>query len=367
MSKLITVNELGLALKHELEDCILPFWQNNVYDASKNEYIGRIYADNRICEQTDLGGILMSRVVWAFSAAGSVLQHDGFKQHAIKTQVYIDDNMLDDKQFNSLWSRDGLPYPNHSDEKICLAYRLYGLVEYYGLCQKEADGAIKAIFDEVFADLILNAKEINKDQTIEHIETYWRLAFHQLEACVNYAEKFQLSSELFAQLSTCVESACFGYLALDLNSGHVSSGAWLLMKAMDVCPEQTQFAGNIELFANKVAERYHSLQDESGGLQFSNEDESCYSWVQAEAFVAAWKLYQKTNDQQFLDFALARFQFIQDFIKDNSEGEWHDKPPYQRGCLSQEFKSDFWKCPYHNVRACLEVYQDLAVQNSDNS
>jgi len=53
--------------------------------------------------------------------------------------------------------------------------------------------------------------------------------------------------------------------------------------------------------------------------------------------------------------SLNSWRFVQKHILDKDAGEWFwgvfdDYKPMQ-----EEDKIGFWKCPYHNARACLEI------------
>jgi mannobiose 2-epimerase len=66
--------------------------------------------------------------------------------------------------------------------------------------------------------------------------------------------------------------------------------------------------------------------------------------------------YQLTNDKKYLNAVFSLWDFIKKHIKDTENGEWH------WGVLDdyskmKEDKIGFWKCPYHNFRACQEILE----------
>ncbi|HOD10354.1 MAG TPA: AGE family epimerase/isomerase, partial [Flavobacterium sp.] len=68
--------------------------------------------------------------------------------------------------------------------------------------------------------------------------------------------------------------------------------------------------------------------------------------------------YQITQEQEFLEIAEKNFGFIEKHILDKENGEWiwginQDYSPIQKD------KAGFWKCPYHNSRACIELIKRL--------
>ena len=86
-------------------------------------------------------------------------------------------------------------------------------------------------------------------------------------------------------------------------------------------------------------------------------------WVQAEALVGFLNAYQLTADERYYDAFERVWEFIKKYQKDQLKGEWHwlsvlDKP-HVGDC-----KIGFWKAPYHNGRAMMEVCK-LVVKITD--
>jgi mannobiose 2-epimerase len=46
-------------------------------------------------------------------------------------------------------------------------------------------------------------------------------------------------------------------------------------------------------------------------------------------------------------------------IIDRKKGEWFFRVNKEGIPYTEEDKAGFWKCPYHNTRACLEVIKRL--------
>jgi mannobiose 2-epimerase len=60
-----------------------------------------------------------------------------------------------------------------------------------------------------------------------------------------------------------------------------------------------------------------------------------------------------------LEKAYQSWQYINNNIVDHENGEWHWSR--KNGEINRDDdKAGFWKCPYHNTRMCLEVYERLA-------
>ena len=80
-------------------------------------------------------------------------------------------------------------------------------------------------------------------------------------------------------------------------------------------------------------------------------------WSQVEATVGFLIAYQITGDDTFLDASLKTWAFIESKLVDRENGEWllglmpdGRVPPA---------KVSFWKCPYHNGRAGMELIDRL--------
>ncbi|MEP7319975.1 MAG: N-acyl-D-glucosamine 2-epimerase, partial [Panacibacter sp.] len=49
------------------------------------------------------------------------------------------------------------------------------------------------------------------------------------------------------------------------------------------------------------------------------------------------------------------WQFIKTHILDKQNGEWFWAVKDDYSIMQNEDKAGFWKCPYHNGRACMEM------------
>jgi len=56
----------------------------------------------------------------------------------------------------------------------------------------------------------------------------------------------------------------------------------------------------------------------------------------------------------YLQKAIKCWEYIENNLIDHQNGEWYWSIRDGKPNLNEE-KAGFWKCPYHNARACLEV------------
>lgn len=100
--------------------------------------------------------------------------------------------------------------------------------------------------------------------------------------------------------------------------------------------------------------------DSDGGLWYEYDPEKNHLirekhwWPQAEALIGFYNAYQLTEKEEYLDIVYKNWKFIKKYIIDQQNGEWF-WGVYNDYSVMQKDKAGFWKCPYHNSRACLEL------------
>ena len=114
----------------------------------------------------------------------------------------------------------------------------------------------------------------------------------------------------------------------------------------------------------KLADAAAEGLDTDGGLWYEYEPatdhlvKEKHSWPQAEAMVGFFNAYQLTGDEKYLHYSLNSWEFVKQHIKDNNNGEWFWGVREDYSTLNKE-KAGFWKCPYHNGRACMELIKRI--------
>ena len=78
-------------------------------------------------------------------------------------------------------------------------------------------------------------------------------------------------------------------------------------------------------------------------------------WPQAEAMVGFMDAYELEKDEVYLERVHSLWSFILKQIKDSEHGEWHWRVDENNKPYKNEVKAGFWKCPYHNSRALMEL------------
>ncbi|HYP18244.1 MAG TPA: AGE family epimerase/isomerase, partial [Opitutus sp.] len=81
-------------------------------------------------------------------------------------------------------------------------------------------------------------------------------------------------------------------------------------------------------------------------------------WPQAEAAVGFLNAYQISGDAAFWRATEKTWGFIETRLVDRGRGEWLIGVN-RDGSRHSGPKASFWKCPYHNGRACMELIDRL--------
>jgi mannobiose 2-epimerase len=99
--------------------------------------------------------------------------------------------------------------------------------------------------------------------------------------------------------------------------------------------------------------------DADGSIFYEREgkhlDTDKHWWPQAEAMVGYTDAWKKTGDKSYLISAEKVWDFIDLHIVDHALGEWFWRVDTEGSPYVLDEKIGFWKCPYHNTRALIEV------------
>jgi len=152
--------------------------------------------------------------------------------------------------------------------------------------------------------------------------------------------------------------------------GHDVETAWLLLDALDALGESDVMSGEVAARVRQAAIALvtHALGtgwDPAGGF-FDHGvplgageparvlDRSKIWWTQAEALPGLYRIYRLTKDETLIARLEQTFAFLTEKSWDQDFGGYFwgvdaDGVPLYRG----DHKGEFWKTPYHDVRACV--------------
>lgn len=383
-------------LREELRS-ILAYWENYTVDHQQGGFFGSIDNDNIPDKTAAKGIVLNSRILWAFSAAYSFTKNESHLQLATRAFEYILYHFADEQYGGVYWSVDSNGKMFDGRKQIYgLAFCIYGCAEYYKITKdpealrltndlfemieqhshdRQKGGYVEAFSREwqPLADLRLSEKDDNEKKTMNThlhiIEAYANL--YTVSPTNTIKERIIDLLEIFDRHIINKQTHHLNLFMDDdwnvrstLQSfGHDIEAAWLLQE----CAEIIDYELYIDHFKQLAIELAHAAAegiDKDGGLWYEYEPKENklikekHSWPQAEAMIGFFNAYQLTSDKKYLDHSLNTWNFIKDHIRNNEKGEWYWGVYDDHSVMNKE-KAGFWKCPYHNSRACMEIIRRI--------
>ena len=148
-----------------------------------------------------------------------------------------------------------------------------------------------------------------------------------------------------------------------ISYGHDIEASWLLLEAAITIGEENLIAETKDA-ARAVAEASMAGRCHDGSMVYERHADGRYDnekhwWVQAEALVGQLYMYKLHGQQEYLEKAAQTWDYIRTNLVDEN-GEWYWSILPDGSVNRKEDKAGFWKCPYHNSRACMESIKILA-------
>jgi len=382
-------------LREELLSDILPYWMK-LSDPVHGGYYGQVDNRERLVADAPKGAIYTARILWTFSAAYRIFKKEEYLEAAARAKDFILTRMIDPVHGGAYWSveRDGTPADTKKQIYV-QGFMIYGLSEYYRatgdgtaldaavelfrLVEKYAHDAQWGGYVEAMtcdwqpiADMRLSDKDDNEPKTMNthlHIlEPYanllrvWDddlLRERLKELVVLFIDKIvdpvSGHCRLFFGMNWKCKSSVVSY-------GHDIEAFWLIRDAMDVLGDyqlEVKYSAKIKNIA--LAAHEGILPD--GSLAYEKEfhsgrmDTERHWWVQAENMIGNFYLYRYFGDRKAMDKVVAAWEYIKGQIIDRENGEWiWSRLPDGTPNIEKD-KAGFWKCPYHNGRMCMAIYE----------
>jgi mannobiose 2-epimerase len=241
-------------------------------------------------------------------------------------------------------------------------------------------------------DLRLSEKDANEQKTMNtHL--------HVLEAYTNLYRSWpddvlrQRILDLLTVFDRYIINKDSGHLGLFFNEewelrsaivsyGHDIEAAWLLQQAAEVIKDSSWIA-QTRTRALQIAAAAAEGLDKDGGLWYEKEGDRLipekHWWPQAEAMVGFLHAWQISGEKIWWQRSVDTWNFVQQYIRapaghppaahppaaHPSVGhpvagkEWYWGILADHSPMPDKDKAGFWKCPYHNSRACLEIIRRL--------
>ncbi len=390
------------ALKTEfanvLEYNILDYWLRHALDTVNGGFVGNVDYHNRADLHAPKGSVLNTRILWAFSAAYRAFPKQAYLDAAQRAFEYLLEHFWDKENGGIVWSVDF--QGNHLSARkqaYAQAFAIYGLGEYYTATgsmvalekaksifllieqhcsDREHGGYIEALGAkwQPIADVRLSDKDANEKKSMNthlHVlEGYTNLARVWPEARVREALR-----DLIHIFLERIIDARHGHFNLFFDErwnarsalvsyGHDIEGAWLLEEAAQVYGDKNLLRQARDCSVRLVEAALEGLDADHGlmnekNLASGHLDTDKHWWQQAEALVGLLNAYEITRNEKYLELFFNVWNFIKSRIIDFTNGEWRWKVDKAGAPNPEDEKIGFWKCPYHNSRACLEVITRL--------
>jgi mannobiose 2-epimerase len=390
-------DKLIVEFENELKS-IFDYWAIYTVDGKNGGFLGALDNENNVIENAPKGAVLNARILWSFSAAYNFNQETGYLKLAERSFDYLKKHFIDNEMGGVYWSVNALGNPLDTKKQIyALSFAIYGLSEYYKASnnQEALDLAIslfhdieKHSYDEEnggylealtrdwneIGDLRLSDKDANEKKTMNtHL--------HILEAYTNLyrywpdAQLKEKTKDLLAIFDKHILDQNTKHLILFFDEkwksnynivsyGHDIEASWLMLEAAEVMGDE-KLIHQFEKLAVEIANASAEGIDETGAMIYELEVDKNHQiaekhwWVQAEAMVGFLNAYQLSKDEKLFEYFLSIWDFIKKHIIDYENGEWFWGVDKDFSLMQGEDKAGFWKCPYHNSRACIEIINRL--------
>lgn len=390
----ISIPNFKSEVKAEYQN-ILNYWMKYSYSPKIEGFYGAVDAENKPKLNENKGIVLNGRILWTFSRAYIEDKNPEYLKLMKRAFDYIKKYFWDKTNGGVYWSVKANGEPSETRKLMYgHSFAVYGLSEYY-----RATGLKPALLfaQDVFQAIIKHSYDAKNGGYIEAYAQNWaeindyilakgnarksmNTHLHLMECFANLYRVDKSESVKF-HLKHCIEIVLdkiigegnvrqtlfftenWEPLSKAKSYGHDIESSWLIQ-------ESAEILGDEELTKRAKAKCIELAQAAVEGLQADNgmiyefDPETGHSnssrdwWVMAEAMVGFYNAYQNTGKVHFLEKSENSWEFIKKYLIDHEKGEWYTGVTAEHKVTGTD-KINMWKCPYHNARACLEMYHRL--------
>lgn len=384
-------------IKENLTTNLLPYWATKMVDTINGGFYGRVDAKEQVYPDAEKGGILNARLLWTFSSAFRVLGDSTYLDLANRAKDYIMMYFIDKEYGGGYRTVKANGEPGDTRKHILTeSYFIYAFAEYYRATGDKSvlDEAIK-IFDliekyaldkeyngyfEVYTrewqrsrDRLLNEKSDRDEKTmITHlhlVEAYAGL--YRVWPDKRMEERLRNVLEVFND--KIVDKKSFHtiyFLDREWNAtteidsyGHDIEGSWLMVEAARLLKDP-ELIDDVEKLSIKVADAAAEGLQPDGSLLTEKDKATGHTvtirswWEQAETIVGYLNAFEITHNQKYLDMAINGWAYTKKYFVDYTNGGWYSLVK-ENGEPAGRDKANYWTCPYHNGRMCMEVIERI--------
>lgn len=149
-----------------------------------------------------------------------------------------------------------------------------------------------------------------------------------------------------------------------ISYGHDIEASWLLFETAEILHDEKLIA-RMKKKSIAMATAASKGLSKDGALNYEYDPETKHLqtdrswWVAAEQLVGFYNAYELTKDPQFKTKAERSWDYVVNEFIDKDKGEWFGTVK-EDGTPVKGDKINFWKCPYHNSRACAEMWRRVS-------
>jgi len=395
------LRQLPAALGKELRGNILPWWLHHGPDPEYGGFRGHISHDNRAVKGAGKGAVMHARILWTFSAAYRMFGAAEYRDMAREAFTVMRDFFMDRERGGVFWELDQRGTVKSDRKQVyALAFALYGFTEYhvasgdtealdlskelYHVIEEHALDRKRNGYLEAFSgnwdrldDQRLSDKDQNESKTLNThlhlLEAYTSL--FRVWKCMETEQSLENLISLFFDTFISRDTGHLNLFFDDnwklrsdfISFGHDIECSWLLVEAAATLGkrERIQKAGEMAL---RMAGECLQGQDSDGGLYYESfpaegrVDTDKHWWPQAEALVGFCNAWQLSGSEAYSGAVLRTWDFIAGNLVNRTHGEWFWSTDRQGRPHTGREKAGFWKGPYHNGRACMELIRRLGTE-----
>lgn len=384
-------------IKENLTSNLLPYWSTKMIDTVNGGFYGRVDREEKVYPDAEKGGILNARLLWTFSSAFRVLGDSSYLHVANRAKDYIMSHFIDNEYGGGYRTVIANGEPGDTRKHILTeSYFIYAFAEYYRATGDKSvlDEAIK-IFDlvekyaldkefngyfEVYTrdwqrsrDRLLNEKSDRDEKTmITHlhlVEAYAGL--YRVWPDKRMEERLRNVLEVFNDKVVDKKSFHTIYFldrdwkaTTEIDSyGHDIEGSWLMVEAARLLKDP-KLIEEVEELSIKVADAAAEGLQDDGSLLTETDRATGHVvtirswWEQAETIVGYLNAFEITGDESYLDKAVNGWSYTKKYFVDYANGGWYSLVT-ENGEPAGRDKANYWTCPYHNGRMCMEVIERI--------
>jgi mannobiose 2-epimerase len=390
----------------ELRGNILSFWIQHAVDRQRGGFYGQISNDLQVDEDAIRGSLLSARILWTYSAAYRRYRDPAYLEMARWAYDDLVTRFWDEKYGGLYWSAkaDGIPVKARK-QIYGQAFGIYGLSEFYRAAgdrealsraidlyraieahsyDPEHGGYLEAYTREwqIEEDLRLSDVDMNEKRSMNtHL--------HVMEAYANLLRAWEDEGLALRQtelvdvvMHRIVDPATYHTITFfderwtprsdHISYGHDIEASWLLVESAEMLGDEALIQEARALALHMARATLAEGMTADGGMLYEATpagivESNTEWWPQAEAVVGLINAYQLSSEPHFLRAALKSWDYIEDHLVDRTHGEWFRYVTREGAVGRDAFKVSFWKCPYHNGRACMEMIDRLTDIQHENA